>query len=164
MESNVIDLPTIRAQRYLELGNFYIGQGQIEDALESFKNSAQSKPTSEAYTFWAWMVSFHEKYEEAIGLCEKAIELDPDFGNPYNDIGSYLIRLGRYDEAIPWLEKALAASRYEPRHFPHINLGRIYVAQERLDLAFQEFHKALELSPDNPEILRVIEEIQKEIL
>ena len=39
----------------------------------------------------------------------------PDVGNPYNDIGSYLIKLGRLDDAIPWLRRAMTARRYEPR-------------------------------------------------
>ena len=30
----------------------------------------------------------------------------PTFGNPYNDIGAYLIAKGELDEAIEWLEKA----------------------------------------------------------
>ena len=33
--------------------------------------------------------------------CKRAIEIDPDFGNPYNDIGVYLIDLNRFEEAIP---------------------------------------------------------------
>ena len=53
----------------------------------------------------------------------------PEFGNPYNDIGAYLIEKGQLDEAIGWLEKAKTAERYEPRHFPFMNLGRIYAAK-----------------------------------
>ena len=56
--------------------------------------------------------------------------MDPDFGNPYNDIGAYLIQMGRLDEAIPWLEKATRAPRYEAPHFPRFNLGRAYVAKQ----------------------------------
>ena len=33
----------------------------------------------------------------------------PGFGNPYNDIGSYLIALGRPKDAVPWLRKAMGA-------------------------------------------------------
>jgi len=55
--------------------------------------------------------------DEAIAECKRAIEVDPEFGNPYNDIGSYLIALGRHDEAIPWLEQAIVAPRYDPRHY-----------------------------------------------
>ena len=53
-------------------------------------------------------------------------QVDQTFGNPYNDIGSYLVKKGEFDEAIEWLEKAKTAPRYEPRHFPYMNLGRIY--------------------------------------
>jgi Flp pilus assembly protein TadD len=41
--------------------------------------------------------------EEAIAECHRAIEIDPDFGNPYNDIGAYLIERGDLRGAIPWL-------------------------------------------------------------
>ena len=58
---------------------------------------------------------------------ETAIAVDPAFGNPYNDIGAYLIELGREAEAITWLERAKRAARYEPRHYPYFNLARVYV-------------------------------------
>jgi hypothetical protein len=32
--------------------------------------------------------------DDAITECHHAIEVDPDFGNPYNDIGAYLIEQG----------------------------------------------------------------------
>ena len=57
--------------------------------------------------------------------------MDPDFGNPYNDIGAYLIELGREEEAVTWLERAKTAARYEPRHYPYFNLARIHVKRHR---------------------------------
>ena len=64
--------------------------------------------------------------DDAIVECKRAIELDPDFGSPYNDIGAYLIALGRNDEPIPWLEQVIVAPRCELRHDPYFNLGRAY--------------------------------------
>jgi Tfp pilus assembly protein PilF len=87
-------------------------------------------------------------YETAIEMCLKAIELDPDFGNPYNDIGSYLIALGRYDEAIPWLKKAITAKNYELRHYPHINLARVYLAKGMFKDALQELETAIKIAPN----------------
>src|SRR6202021_313863 len=88
-----------------------------------------------------------EKIEDAIAECKRAIEVDPEFGNPYNDIGSYLIQLEKYDEAIPWLERAVAAPRYEPRHFAHFNLGRAYVAKGMLARARECFNESLRIEP-----------------
>ena len=112
-----------------------------------YQESIQVHPTAEAYTFLGWTYSFLQRYEEAIQECKNAIATDPDFGNPYNDIGSYLIKLGKLDEAIPWLEHASVAKRYEPRHFPHMNLGRIYWAKGDLLGALREFGIALEIEP-----------------
>jgi len=122
-------------------------QGDLTDAVRLYQESIQIHPTAEAHTFLGWAYSFLNRYDDAITECKNAIAVDPNFGNPYNDIGSYLIKLGRLDEAIPWLERALTAKRYEPRHYPHMNLGRLYLAKGDQLQAAREFGKALEVEP-----------------
>lgn len=104
-------------------------KGELDRAVLLYKKSIEVFPTAEAHTFLGWTYSFRGKYDEAITECRKAIQVDPDFGNPYNDIGAYLIEKGRLEEAIPWLEKATQAKRYENYCFPHYNLGRIWEAR-----------------------------------
>lgn len=142
--------PLSKAIRLFQKAYEYQMNGEYELAVEYYKRSIEAYPTAEAYTFLGWTYSFQGKLHEAIAECKKAIETDPDFGNPYNDIGAYLIELGRYDEAIPWLEKAMVAKRYEPRHYPHFNLGRVYLIKGMVKKALEEFQKALEISPDYP--------------
>jgi|SRR3989338_1068578 len=84
--------------------------GELEDAIDQYKRSIEIFPTAEAHTFLGWTYSFQGHYDEAISECKKAIKVDPDFGNPYNDIGAYLIERGALDEAIPWLRKAMTAN------------------------------------------------------
>lgn len=122
-------------------------EGEYDRAVELYKSSLAIFPTAEAHTFLGWTYHFQGKIEDAIAECKRAIEVDPDFGNPYNDIGSYLIQLGRFDEAIPWLERAIAAPRYEPRHFPHFNLGRAYAAKGLLARAGECFKESLRIEP-----------------
>ncbi len=105
-------------------------QGELELAVELYKKSLTLCPTAEAHTFLGWTYRFQGKLPEAIDECKKAIEVDPSLGNPYNDIGAYLIELGRPQDAIPWLERATRSSRYASYHYPWFNLGRVYVAQE----------------------------------
>ena len=121
--------------------------GDYDHAVELYLGSLALHPTAEAYTFLGWTYHFQGKIEEAIAECKHAIEIDPDFGNPYNDIGVYLIDLDRYDEAIPWLEQALNAKRYEPRHFPYFNLGRVYLAKGMINRARELFQKSLAIEP-----------------
>jgi Tfp pilus assembly protein PilF len=121
--------------------------GRLDEAAELYRKSIAIRPTAEAHTFLGWTYSFQGRTEEAIEECRRAIGVDPDFGNPYNDIGAYLIELGRHEEAVPWLEKAIEAPRYEPRHFPHFNLARIHVRNSELDRAIVHLRKAVELEP-----------------
>jgi tetratricopeptide (TPR) repeat protein len=121
--------------------------GELDRAVDLYRKSIELGPTAEAHTFLGWTYSFQRKYREAIAECRKAIEVDPDFGNPYNDIGAYLIELGRWDDAIPWFEKAIDAPRYDPRHFPHFNLARVYIQRYDYEPAIDHLRKALELEP-----------------
>jgi Tfp pilus assembly protein PilF len=121
--------------------------GDLERAVDLYRESLALHPTAEAHTFLGWTFHFQGKSQEAIEECKRAIEVDPDFGNPYNDIGAYLIEENRLDEAIPWLEQAIVAKRYEPRHFPYFNLGRIYLAKGSINRARQLFQRALEIEP-----------------
>ena len=121
--------------------------GDYDRAIRLYRGSLALYPTAEAHTYLGWTFHFQGKIEEAIEECKRAIEVDPDFGNPYNDIGAYLIGEELYEEAIPWLEKAITAKRYEHRHFPYFNLGRVYLAQNLLSRARECFLKALEIEP-----------------
>jgi len=131
-----------RAAHFLRAGYEKQMSGDFQAAVELYKASIAEHPTAEAHTFLGWTLSYLGRYDDAIQECKNAIQVDPDFGNPYNDIGSYLVHLGRVEEAIPWLEKAKSARRYEPRHFPYINLGRIYMKMGKIEQAGREFEQA----------------------
>jgi Tfp pilus assembly protein PilF len=137
-------------QAWQKLQEAYRAQmaGEFDQAVDLYQKSLSLYPTAEAHTFLGWTYHFQGKIQEAIAECKRAIEVDPDFGNPYNDIGAYLIGLESYDEAIPWLELALTAKRYEPRHFPYFNLGRVYLAKGYYKRAREYFQRALEIEPE----------------
>lgn len=137
------------ARKLLEIGVELLTEGLIAQAMETFEESLAICPTAEGYTYRGWARSHNGDHIHAIEDCRKAIRLDPDLGNPYNDIGVYLMHLGRLDEAEQWLERAKTAKRYEPRHFPHLNLGHIYSVQGRDHEALMEYVRALELQPEN---------------
>ena len=121
---------------------------EFDKAVELYKKSIEAYPMAEAYTFLGWTYSFMGRIDDAIEECHRAIEVDPDFGNPYNDIGSYLLMKGQIDEAIPWLERALQAPRYQSYCYPHMNLGRVYEARREWIRAKTEYRKALDEDKD----------------
>jgi Tfp pilus assembly protein PilF len=121
--------------------------GDLDAAISYYKQSLKVFPTAEAHTFLGWAYSFQGRYDDAIRECEIAIAVDPDFGNPYNDIGAYLIEMGRPTDAIPWLKKAMEAKRYEARHYPHFNLSRVLAKQGKVYEAIAEVRSALTIEP-----------------
>ncbi len=137
--------------------------GELDEAIALFTRSLQARPTAEAYTFRGWAYSFAGRLDDAIVECHKAIATDPEFGNPYNDIGCYLVEQGSPDEAIVWFEQAKRASRYEPRHFPYLNLGRLHAARGEVAEAIAEFEGALVESPNDPIALRFLEALRLQV-
>ena len=131
-----------RADRLLQEALREQTAAHYEAAVDLYKRSIEECPTAEAHTFLGWTYSFLERLDEAIEECRKAIEIDPTFGNPYNDIGSYLMKQGKLLEAIDWLERAKSAPRYEPKHYPYLNLARLYLALGRFEEASREFSQA----------------------
>jgi tetratricopeptide (TPR) repeat protein len=122
-------------------------KGELREAVELYRQSIETYPTAEAYTFLGWTYSFMGDFDGAIAECRHAIETDPDFGNPYNDIGAYLIEKGQIDEAIPWLEMATGAMRYDNPAFPHFNLGRVWELKHNFVRALAAYQMAVEIDP-----------------
>jgi len=122
--------------------------GKVDEAIELYQRSIAAQPSPEAHTCLGWAYSVKGRYGDAIRECEKAVRLDPDYGNPYNDIGAYLIETGRWPEAIPWLEKATAAERYDGRFYAWYNLGRVFEHQGEWAEALEAYRLALEQNPE----------------
>lgn len=136
-----------KAMVYFEQAHRKQMDGEFGDAILLYKRSLATYPTAEAYTFLGWTYSQIGHTEKAIALCHQAIETDPSYGNPYNDIGAYLIDQEKWEEAIPWLKKATKAPRYETRQFPYMNLGRAYQNLGQYETAKQHFEQALVEDP-----------------
>jgi Tfp pilus assembly protein PilF len=134
--------------------------GDLDESIRLYRESIAVCPTADAHTYLGWAYSFQGRIDDAIAECEIAIKLDPEFGNPYNDIGVYLMQQEKFDEAIPWLERAKTAKRYEPRHFPYLNLGRVYVTKGMINKALEEFRGVLQINPDDSEIAQIIEQLE----
>lgn len=160
IESHTIETIPLAARSLLSDGHRAIEEQRYHDAKLMFARSLAVFESAEAYTYLAWMFYYEGLTDEAIDYCKRAIELDPEFGNPYNDIGSYLMQRGDLDEAIPWLQKAKQAKRYTPRHFPYLNLGRLYLRKGDVDKARQEYSTLLEIDPKNEEAKTVLQELQ----
>src|SRR5689334_9720194 len=155
LSTGIGEMPFGRAE-YLDADQ----EAAKRDALRLF-NAAYA--TAEAHTFLGWTYSFMKRTDDAIAECLRAIEVDPDFGNPYNDIGAYLIEKGDLLSAVPWLQRAMNAPRYEAAFYPHFNLGRVYEAERRYLDALDQYQSAIELNPQYALAARALRRLQSKV-
>ncbi len=151
------------ARTVFRLAHIHQMLGDLENAERLYLRSLEAFPTSEAHTFLGWTYSFLNRLEDAMRECRRAIDVDPTLGNPYNDIGAYLIELGRTDEAIPWLKRATKAGRYCCPFYAHCNLGRVYMLRGDLVAAREAFARALDANPEYDIARRLLDEVERHL-
>lgn len=137
--------------------------GDYNAAIRLYKKSIEIFPTAEAYTFLGWTYSFQGEYDLAITECLAAISVDADFGNPYNDIGSYLIAKGNYYDSVRWFKKAIDAPRYEARAYPHFNLATVYEKRGKFLEAARHYGLALDEQPNYMQAYKALRRLQERL-
>ena len=93
------------------------------------------------------MLSFMGRPEEAIGMAEKALRLNPRYPSlPLTVLGDAYYLTGRTEEAIATLKRSINAS---PHYLPsHVNLAAIYSELGREEEARAEAAEILRISPN----------------
>lgn len=94
------------------------------------------------------------RYEEALKLIERALQLAPDDFYTLDSMGWVLYRLGRLDEAITYLKRARAL-RDDPEVAAHL-AEVLWVKGER-QAARDVWESALKTSPGDKKLLKLIE-------
>lgn len=129
-------------------------------AIARYRSALRLRPTARTHTYLAWSLSRLGRYREAVRNCRRAIELDPGYPNAYNDLGSYLIDLGRPGDAIPWLKRAAQFTDYCCPHYIHYQLGRAMLLQARVEDARRELETALAIRPNYTAARRLLRSIE----
>ena len=148
MDSDIMSDEIDQQQAMILLERAYRHQmkGELADAIILYERSLATWPTAEAWTFLGWTYSMNNRYDEAIECCHKAIEVDPTFGNPYNEIGAYLIELDRWEEAIQVSQREVQLS---PDAVAMVaDAGEILYYAGRLEQARTMYERSLELAPE----------------
>ena len=90
-------------------------------------------------------------YSDIETIWRTTIARNPDCGIANNNLGGYLYKEGRIEEAMQHYQKAL---QIDPNYVEALNnLGIALAAEGRFDEAIENYHKALQINPDFPSTL-----------
>ena len=136
-------------------------EGRYEAAIELYRRALERHPSARIHNYLAWSLSELGRYEGAVEHARRAIELDPTYPNAYNDLGAYLIELGRPHDAEPWLRRAMDMEGYCCPHFPHYQMGRALLLEGRVNEAAEELQRALAIHPRYRPAIDLLHEIRR---
>jgi TolB-like protein/Flp pilus assembly protein TadD len=121
-------------------------------AEQEYKKAIKLNPNSALiYMYYSFLLTFEERYKEAISKAKQAQELDPlNFWMNTNACLS-LIWGGHYDESI---DTARMTITMNPNYFySHYILGVAYNARSMTEEAMKEYEKAVNLSGGIPRVV-----------
>lgn len=107
------------------LGELYLYQSRIDEAIGEFKRELEINPGyAAAYYKLADAYSRAQKFDDAERLLQRSVWLDPTSTGPYILLGKVLEKKGETQLAVRALQRALAMDPNNP--VPHHLLGQAY--------------------------------------
>ncbi len=147
-------------QKLIHQGHELITLKKYDQALFSLEQARYIQETAEVLTLIGWCYSLMKKSNSAKKYCLKAIEVDPDYGPSYNDLGTYLMNEGDLKEALRWFDLAKNAPIYQNKEYPFINAGRVFLMQKKYRRALLEFKEARKRAPFARNLIDTISKIE----
>ena len=131
-----------------------------EKAETDFRNALIIKPDqANVLNYLGYsLIDRGEKLDEAMTMIEKAVSLQPESGYIVDSLAWGLFKLGKYETAIPHMEKAAELMPVDPIVTDH--LGDLYWAVGRqLEAKFQ-WRRALSFDPEFEDANRIREKLR----
>jgi len=128
--------------------------GDFRESEKAFQALLQQSPNNaEALNYLGYMLADRGvKLEEALGLIQRALAIQPDNPAFLDSMGWALYRLGKAEQAEPYLVRAVQGSRDDATVLEH--LGDVQAKLGKRADALKAYRKALEQDPEHPEALK----------
>jgi tetratricopeptide (TPR) repeat protein len=148
----VLDNRDLKARFYASLGESYHYTQQYEQCDEAFNESFRLDPANVfALNNYAYYLALRNvKLDQAIEMAARVNELSPGVSS-FEDTYAYaLFRKGLYNDALTWIEKALAHKELSPELLEHY--GDILFKLGRVDEAVAQWKQAEAMPGAGPKV------------
>lgn len=150
-----------RPSAHLNLGVFYMDQGNPAPAEEAYRTALRLDPS-----FYPALVNLADLYriqgrdQEGEALLRRAVALAPNEANVHHSFGLLLVRMKRQDEALEAFRRAAALQPDDPRH------GYVYAialnSAGRAGEAVTVLERVHQRSPHHREVLVALATINRD--
>lgn len=151
------------AKTYYQQQAFDMALAESKEVLRSLSRDAfKTRPELEIFVLMACVLFNKGDFSESERMCLEAMQINPDYLDPYFFLGHIYSKLGDFEKAILYYEKYQKIRKsFEERmefncvglhslsrqHEVHFSLGSIYERQKNYQRAIKEYIKALETNP-----------------
>ena len=128
---------------------------RIDDSEAKLKRVVELKPDDpQALNALGYTLVDHSQHvDEGYALIERALKLAPDDAFILDSMGWALFRMGRFDDSVTYLQRALK-DRADPEIAAH--LGEVLWAKGEQARAKAVWQSQLQATPDNPKLLETL--------
>lgn len=142
------------ARIHTELGQHYMQIGDLQSALAKLKLALQFDDSyAPAHTVIAVIYERINDLPDAEQNYRRAVELEPKKGMPNNNLGAFLCRIGKSEEALGYFQRAVADPFYDTPDVAWTNDGICRMHLNDTAGAENSFRQALRVNPGNADAL-----------
>lgn len=137
-------------QHYSNLGSAYFFTRRFGDAVKTLEKAVAMSPNqeavvgnlAEAYLFDGQKDKARDTFNQAIGLANKELQVNPRDADTKADLALYYAYQGTYDQALQFIQNAQSLDATNPQYA--YNEAIIQDLAEKPDLALQSLREALQ--------------------
>lgn len=142
-----------KAQELSQRGQEALAAGNYAEAQHAFEQLVKLDPAIAEIHANLGLIYFQErKFDQAVPELRRALKLKPSLTNPAALLAMSISELGRYEEALPGLEKCFRSSAPEMKRMCGLQLERAYTNLRRDSKAVEVALEMEKLYPNDPEV------------
>ena len=141
-----IELDKENGRAWFELGLLYNQQGKQQEAESALSKAVQKSPNESLFWYaYGEIYRLQQRDDEALNAYRRAVDLDPPHPKAISKLGALLVERKMFEEAETLLIQSIR--RNGKNAAAYFNLGLVYAAQKKKQLALENYEKYLSIAP-----------------
>ncbi len=158
LEEGILQDPS-NAELHFNLGTAWDKLDRFDEVVREMEQTLELNPDhADALNYLGYSYADRGiEVEKALELTQRAVELKPHNGYYVDSLAWALYKLGRVDEALETIQRAVALVKDDPVIYEH--LGEIYLLQNERDKAREVWLHSLQLDSTNETLKKRFQEV-----